>query len=87
MEFKVSSKSNPNSVAGAIIGESNENKEIILICIGAGAVNQAIKAVAIARGYAAPSGIDFSISPSFKTIYINDDEVSAVSLKINKEER
>lgn len=87
MEFKVSSKSNPNSVAGAIIGASNENKEIILVCVGAGAVNQAIKAVAIARGYAAPSGIDFSISPSFKTIYINDDEVSAVSLKINKEER
>lgn len=87
MEFKVSSKSNPNSVAGAIIGVSNENKEIILVCVGAGAVNQAIKAVAISRGYAAPSGIDFSISPSFKTIYINDDEVSAVSLKINKEER
>jgi stage V sporulation protein S len=87
MEFKVSSKSNPNSVAGAIIGASNENKEIILVCVGAGAVNQAIKAVAISRGYAAPSGIDFSISPSFKTIYINDDEVSAVSLKINKEER
>ena len=83
MEFKVSSKSNPNSVAGAIIGASNENKEIILVCVGAGAVNQAIKAVAISRGYAAPSGIDFSISPSFKTIYINDDEVSAVSLKIN----
>lgn len=87
MEFKVSSKSNPNSVAGAIIGASNENKEAILVCVGAGAVNQAIKAVAIARGYAAPSGIDFSISPSFKTIYINDEEVSAVSLKINKEER
>lgn len=87
MEFKVSSKSNPNSVAGTIIGASNENKEIILVCVGAGAVNQAIKAVAISRGYAAPSGIDFSISPSFKTIYINDDEVSAVSLKINKEER
>lgn len=87
MEFKVSSKSNPNSVAGAIIGASNENKEIILVCVGAGAVNQAIKAVAISRGYAAPSGIDFSISPSFKTIYINDDGVSAVSLKINKEER
>lgn len=87
MEFKVSSKSNPNSVAGAIIGVSNENKEIILVCVGAGAVNQAIKAVAIARGYAAPSGIDFSIFPSFKTIYINDDEVSAVSLKIKKEER
>lgn len=87
MEFKVSSKSNPNSVAGAIIGASNENKEIILVCVGAGAVNQAIKAVAISREYAAPSGIDFSISPSFKTIYINDDEVSAVSLKINKEER
>lgn len=49
MEFKVSSKSNPNSIAGAIIGVSNENKEIILVCVGAGAVNQAIKAVAIAR--------------------------------------
>ena len=87
MEFKVLSKSNPNSVAGAIIGASNENEETTLVCVGAGAVDQAIKAVAIARGYAAPSGIDFSISPSFKTIYINDDEVSAVSLKINKEER
>ena len=85
--LKVSSKSNPNSVAGALANVFREKGAVEIQAVGAGALNQAIKAVAIARGYAAPSGIDFSISPSFKTIYINDDEVSAVSLKINKEER
>ena len=49
--LKVSSKSSPASVAGAIAGLVKDQEPVTLQCIGAGAVNQAIKAVAIARGF------------------------------------
>ena len=54
--IKVSSKSNPNSVAGALANALREKNSIEMQAIGAGALNQAIKAVAIARGFVAPSG-------------------------------
>ena len=85
MEFKVSSKSNPNSVAGAIIGASNENKEAILVCVGAGAVNQAIKAVAIARGFVAPSGKNLVCIPAFQDIAIDGEERTAIKLIVKAE--
>ena len=50
--LKVSSKSNPNSVAGAIAEMIKRNRKVELQAIGAGAINQAVKAIAIARGYA-----------------------------------
>lgn len=56
--LKVSSKSDPNKVAGAIAGVVREHGKAEIQAIGAGAVNQAVKAIAIARGYLAPSGID-----------------------------
>ena len=55
--LKVSAKSNPNSVAGALAGVLRERGGAELQAIGAGALNQAIKAVAIARGFVAPSGV------------------------------
>ena len=56
--LKISSKSNPNSVAGAIAGLVKEANKAEMQAIGAGALNQAVKAVAIARGFVAPSGVD-----------------------------
>ena len=56
--LKVSSRSNPNSVAGALAGVLRERGEAEIQAIGAGAINQAVKAIAIARGFVAPSGKD-----------------------------
>ncbi|HAL00617.1 MAG TPA: stage V sporulation protein S, partial [Exiguobacterium sp.] len=56
--LKVSAKSNPNAVAGALAGVIRERGSVEIQAIGAGALNQSVKAVAIARGFVAPSGID-----------------------------
>lgn len=84
MVLKVSSKSNPNSVAGAIAGSIKEEdvSKIELHAIGAGAVNQAIKSVAIARGFLASSGIDLVCIPSFKQIKLNDIERTCMRILV-----
>src|SRR5690606_37525345 len=66
--LKVSSKSNPNKVAGALAGVIREKGRAEIQAIGAGAVNQAIKAIAIARGYLAPSGFDLVCVPAFTDV-------------------
>ena len=72
MDFlKVSSKSSPASVAGAVAGLIKDGNPVRIQSIGAGAVNQAVKAIAIARGYLAPSGIDISCTPSFIELDVN----------------
>ena len=66
MDFlKVSSKSSPASVAGAVAGMVKDGVPVNMQCVGAGAVNQAIKAVAIARGFLIPTGVDISCAPTF----------------------
>ena len=60
--LRVSTKSNPNSVAGALAGVLREKGTAELQAVGAGALNQAVKAVAIARGFVAPSGIDTQVN-------------------------
>ena len=82
--LKVSSKSNPSKVAGAIANIYRENKEVEIQTIGAGSLNQAIKAIAIARGFLIPSGIDIYIIPSFKDIMIGDKEKTAIKIRIEK---
>lgn len=81
--LKVSSKSNPNSVAGALAGVLRENGGAEIQAIGAGAINQAIKAVAIARGFVAPSGIDLVCVPAFTDIDIEGEERTAIKLIVN----
>lgn len=81
--LKVSSKSNPNSVAGALAGVLRENGGAEIQAIGAGAINQAIKAVAIARGFVAPSGIDLVCIPAFTDIDIEGEERTAIKLIVN----
>lgn len=78
--LKVSSKSAPNSVAGAVAGVIREAGSVELQAVGAGAANQAIKAVAIARGYLAPSGIDVVCIPAFASVIIDSEERTAIKL-------
>ena len=72
--LKVSSKSNPNSVAGAIAGIIAEKGKVELQAIGAGAINQVVKAIAIARGYIAPLGIDLITIPAFATVVVEEQD-------------
>lgn len=78
--LKVSSSSSPNSVAGAIAAIIRESSQVEVQAVGAGAVNQAVKAVAIARGYLAPIGIDMICVPSFTKILISDEERTGIRL-------
>ena len=80
--LKVSSKSNPNSVAGALAGVLREKGSAEIQAIGAGALNQAIKSIAIARGFVAPSGMDLICIPAFTDININGDQKTAIKLII-----
>lgn len=80
--LKVSSKSNPNSVAGALTGVIREKGSAEIQTIGAGALNQAIKSIAVARGFMAPSGIDLVCIPSFTDVKIDDEERTAIKLVV-----
>ncbi len=78
--LKVSSKSNPVSVAGAIAGIIREKGSVEVQGIGAGAVNQALKSVAVARGYLAPAGIEIVCIPAFTTVEIDSENKTAMKL-------
>ena len=78
--LKVSSKSNPNSVAGALAGVLRERGNAEIQARGAGALKQAIKAIAIARGFVAPSGMDLVCVPAFTDINIEGDQKTAIKL-------
>ena len=80
--LKVSSKSNPNSVAGAIANVFRENGNVEIQAVGAGALNQAIKAIAIARGFVAPTGVNLICIPAFQDITIDNEERTAIKLII-----
>ena len=85
MIIKVANKSNPNSVAGMIASLIREQDNVEISCVGAGALNQAIKAICIARGFVAPSGIDLICTPAFSQIDL--DGVSRTAMKIIVEVR
>ncbi len=78
--LKVASSSNPNKVAGALAGILRESDVVELQSVGAGALNQGIKAIAIARGFVAPSGIDLICIPAFMDIEIDGEERTAIKL-------
>ncbi|MFO7951378.1 MAG: stage V sporulation protein S [Bacillota bacterium] len=81
-KLKVSASSRPNAIAGAIAGVIRKEEKAEIQVIGAGALNQAIKAIAIARGYLAPSGIDLICSPFFVDIEIDGEERTAIKLLV-----
>ena len=78
--LKVSAKSNPNSVAGALAAVLREKRQAEIQAIGAGALNQAVKAVAIARGFVAASGMDLICIPAFTDVMIDGERRTAMKL-------
>ena len=78
--LKISSKSNPNSVAGAIAGLVKESNKAEMQAIGAGALNQAVKAVAIARGFVAPAGVDLVCIPAFAEVEVEGEDRTGIKL-------
>ena len=80
--LKVSAKSNPNSVAGALAGVLREHGRAEMQAIGAGGLNQAIKAIEIARGFVATSGMDLVCIPAFIEIEIEGGQRTAIKLLV-----
>jgi stage V sporulation protein S len=80
--LKVSTRSNPNSVAGAMAGVVRSSGSVLVQVVGAGALNQAIKAMAIARGFVAAGGIDLVCVPTFAEVEIDGERRTAIRLRI-----
>lgn len=78
--LKISTKSKPTSIAGALANSFKTRNVVEMQAIGAGALNQGIKAIAIARGYVAPSGKDLIVIPAFSDILIEGEEKTAIKL-------
>ena len=82
--IKVATNSSPSKVAGSLATLIREQKVVEIQTIGAGALNQAIKAIAIARGFLVSSGIDIVVIPSFREVMINQSEKTAIKLRIER---
>jgi stage V sporulation protein S len=80
--IKVSAESRTSAVAGAIAGVVREHKRAEVQAIGAGAVNQAVKATAIARGYLHEDGLDVICIPEFTSVEIDGKERTAIRLVV-----
>lgn len=76
--LKVSAQSQPKAVAGALAAVLRERSSAEVQAVGAGAVNQAVKAIAITRGFVAPNGIDLVVIPAFSEIQIEGEERTAI---------
>lgn len=82
--LKVGANSQPKSVAGAIAAVLRSAGVLEVQAVGAGAVNQAVKSLAIARGYVAPNGIDMVCVPAFSKIDIDGEERTAIKFQVGK---
>ena len=82
--LRVSAKSQPKSVAGAIAAMINDFERAEIVAVGAGAVNQAIKAIAITRGFMAPRGIDLVVIPAFANVEIDGTDRTSIKLIVEK---
>ncbi len=80
--LKVSADSKPKAVAGALAAVLREKGAVELQAIGAGAVNQSVKAIAIARGFVAPNGIDLVAIPAFTKVEIEGEERTAIKFLV-----
>jgi stage V sporulation protein S len=86
IEFlKISKRTSAASIAGAVAGMVKDGKPTKLQCIGAGAVNQAIKGATIARSFLIADGVDIALVPSFVTLSgEGDEECTAIRLQVVK---
>ena len=80
--IKVSARSSTAAVAGAIAGVIREANRAEVQAIGAGAVNQALKAIVIAKGYLAEEGVHVLCDPSFVEVSIDEQERTAVRIVV-----
>ncbi len=80
--LKVSADSKPKAVAGAVAAVLREKGLVELQAVGAGAVNQAVKAIAITRGFVAPNGIDLITVPAFTKVIIDGEERTAIKFVV-----
>lgn len=80
--LRVKNSSPPAQLASAISHAVYDGKQVTLRCIGAASVNQAIKGIAIARGYVAQRGLDMSCRPGFTTVPMSEGDVSAIVLRV-----
>src|SRR3990170_695994 len=80
--LKVSADSKPKAVAGALAAVLREKGMVEMQAIGAGAVNQAVKAIAISRGFVAPNGIDLIAIPAFTKVIIDGEERTAIKFLV-----
>ena len=82
--LKVSSKSEPKSVAGAIAAILRNGEKVEINAIGAAAVNQVVKSIAVARGYVAPNGIDLVCVPAFAQLVVDGVEKTSIRFIVEK---
>jgi len=80
--LRVASTSNPKSVAGAIAAVLEHESRVEILAVGAGAVNQAVKAIAVTRGYVAPKGVELFTLISFTKIDIDGNEKTAIKFTV-----
>jgi len=80
--LKVSADSKPKAVAGAVAAVLREKGTVELQAVGAGAVNQAVKAIAITRGFVAPNGLDLITIPAFTKVDIEGEERTAIKFVV-----
>ncbi len=85
--LKVAASSNPNSVAGALAGTIREEGSAEMQAVGASAINQAVKAIAISRGYIALSGVNLVCVPGFVDIEIDGEEKTAIKFIVEPRRR
>lgn len=83
--LKVKSNSEPNKIAGAIVAYFKENKRVELQAIGAGAVNQAVKAIAIARSFVASSGVNLVFIPAFTEVKVENKTETGIKFIVREE--
>lgn len=80
--LRVASSSNPKSVAGAIAAVLEHDSRVELLAVGAGAVNQTVKAIAVTRGYVAPKGVELVAVIAFAKIEIDGNEKTAIKFVV-----
>ncbi len=82
--LRVAGDSDVKAVAGALVAVLKSRGKAEVQAVGAGAVNQAVKAIAISRGFVAPNGIDLVFIPAFSEVEINNEKKTAIKFFVQK---
>ena len=83
--LKIKNNSEPQKVAGAVVAYLREGKKVELQAIGAGAVNQAVKSIAVARGFIAQEGVNLSCIPAFTDVEVEEEERTGIKFIIKED--